>query len=219
MIMRTKALVLDLDDTLYSELDYLKSAYYFIANKISDNPLDLFNRMLNQYFQGLNVFSSVSKDYQVDRSQLLDWYRFHQPNIQLYPDVLKTLLEFSPVYKYGMITDGRSKTQRNKIAALGLESLLESIVISEEINSEKPNLLNYKKIIEDLSCEQYIYIGDNLKKDFITAKRLGWITIGLRDQGKNIHQQDFSIAEEYQAHHYFNSWMEINQFLTQEFIN
>lgn len=216
--MRTKALVLDLDDTLYSELDYLKSAYYFIANKISNNPLDLFNRMLDQYFQGLNVFSSVSKDYQVDISKLLDWYRFHQPNIQLYPDALKTLMEFSPVYKYGMITDGRSKTQRNKIAALGLESLFESIVISEEIGCEKPSLLNYKRVMEDLSCEQYIYIGDNLKKDFITAKSLGWITVCLRDQGKNIHQQDFSIAEEYHAHHYFDSWMGIKQFLKQESI-
>lgn len=219
MIMKNKALVLDLDDTLYSELDYLKSAYHFIASKISDNPLDLFNQMFHQYQQGVNVFSNVSKDYKIDISELLHWYRFHEPKIELYPDVLRTLSEFNLVYKYGLITDGRSRTQRNKIAALGLEPFLDSIVISEEIGSEKPNGLNYEKVMKDLDCEQYIYIGDNLKKDFITANSLGWITVCLRDQGQNIHKQDLLIAEEYQAHHYFDSWVEIKQFLVQTSIN
>ncbi len=219
MIMKTKALVLDLDDTLYSELDYLKSAYKFIASKISENPSDLFIQMFMQYKQGVNVFYNLSKDYKVDISILLDWYRFHEPKIQLYPDVLEILLDFSHIYKFALITDGRSKTQRNKISALGIENFLESLVISEEIGSEKPNCQNYERVMKDLNCDQYIYIGDNLKKDFITAKSLGWITVCLKDQGQNIHKQNFSVDEEFHAHHYFESWVEIRQFLAQESIN
>ena len=38
-----KVLVLDLDDTLYSELNYLKSAYHSIASELSDNNNQLYD--------------------------------------------------------------------------------------------------------------------------------------------------------------------------------
>lgn len=214
MTTKTKALVLDLDDTLYAEIGYLQSAYDFIANKLSPQPNILSKKMLEQYHACENVFENLSRVYQLDMEELLDWYRFHKPDITLFQDVAETLNHFATEYKYAVITDGRSKTQRNKLQALGLTDLLSSIVISEEIGSEKPSLANYEKVMHDLQCEQYIYVGDNLKKDFVTAKLLGWITICLKDQGQNIHNQNFSIAEEYQADHCFNSWQEIRSFLS-----
>ena len=214
MTIKTKALVLDLDDTLYAEINYLKSAYIFIAKKLSSEPEVLSQSMLEQYRQGENVFEQLEKEYDVDVTTLLDWYRFHTPDIQLFSGVKSTLYKFAHIYKYAVITDGRSKTQRNKISALELNSLLESLVISEEIGSEKPSIANYEKVMHDLQCEQYIYVGDNLKKDFVTAKCLGWTTICLKDQGQNIHKQNFSIAKEYQADHCFNSWQEIRNFLS-----
>ena len=41
MTTKIKALVLDLDDTLYAEISYLQSAYRFIAAKISTQPQSL----------------------------------------------------------------------------------------------------------------------------------------------------------------------------------
>lgn len=216
MTIKTKALVLDLDDTLYAEINYLKSAYHFIATQITEQPMILSNQMFEQYYQGINVFEGLVQNYSIEMSTLLDWYRFHQPEIKLFDNVNDTLKKFSSLYKYAVITDGRSKTQRNKIQALGLNQFLDSLVISEEIGSEKPSLENYQKVMSDLQCDQYIYIGDNLKKDFITAKKLGWITICLKDQGQNIHKQNFSLSEEYHAHYYFESWSEINSFLSMD---
>lgn len=216
MTIKTKALVLDLDDTLYAEINYLKSAYHFIATQITEQPIILSNKMFEQYYQGINVFEGLVQNYSIEMSTLLDWYRFHQPEIKLFDNVNDTLKKFSSLYKYAVITDGRSKTQRNKIQALGLNQFLDSLVISEEIGSEKPSLENYQKVMSDLQCDQYIYIGDNLKKDFITAKKLGWITICLKDQGQNIHKQNFSLSEEYHAHYYFESWSEINSFLSMD---
>lgn len=213
MTIKIKALVLDLDDTLYAEINYLQSAYYFIAAQLSTQPKKLTAKMLAQYHAGENVFENISKTYQVDKSNLLDWYRFHKPDIALFQDVAETLNYLAPEYKYAVITDGRSETQRNKLQALGIIDLLSSIVISEEIGSEKPSTANYEKVMNDLQCKQYIYVGDNLKKDFVTAKRLGWTTICLKDQGQNIHQQDFSVAEQYKADYCFNSWYEIKNFL------
>ena len=197
MTIPLKCLVLDLDDTLYSEISYLHSAYRFIAAKISAEPEVLSAHMLQQYYAGENVFEQLVHGYGVDKTTLLDWYRFHQPDISLYPAVLETLDSYKADYQYAVITDGRSKTQRNKLHALGLMPYLNSIVISEEIGSEKPSAANYEKVMWDLQCEHYIYVGDNLKKDFVSAKHLGWTTICLKDQGQNIHQQDFSVYERY----------------------
>lgn len=213
MTIALKGLVLDLDDTLYAEISYLHSAYRFIAAKLSDAPEQLNVQMLQQYHAGENVFERLAQDYGVQKATLLDWYRFHAPDISVYPYVLETLEQCSREYQYAVITDGRSQTQRNKLYALGLMPYLSSIIISEEIGSEKPAAANYEAVMQELQCEHYIYVGDNLKKDFVTAKRLGWTTICLKDQGHNIHSQDFSIAEAYQADYCCDTWQDIQNFL------
>lgn len=72
-----KVVVFDLDDTLSSEIDFLKSAYNEIALKISDEIcLDnnvIFNKMLNYYYERKNVFNEIIKEFDVsiDKMKLL----------------------------------------------------------------------------------------------------------------------------------------------------
>lgn len=208
-----KVLVLDLDDTLYPELDYLKSAYHNIASKLSANNSQLYELMINKYTNFEDVFSFLVNEYNVDKQYLLDLYRFHIPNIQLYPNVDKVLKYYSEHSEIAIVTDGRSKTQRNKISALGLTHILTSIVISEELQTEKPCRKNFEKVVSETIGNEYIYIGDNLKKDFITPKDMKWTTICLKDQGHNIHKQNFDLPYEYQPDYCFESWLEIQYFL------
>ena len=52
---------------------------------------------------------------------------------------------------------------------------------------------NYAYFMKRYSyCQSFIYVGDNVKKDFITPNALGWKTICLKDDGRNIHKQDFT---------------------------
>ena len=45
---------------------------------------------------------------------------------------------------------------------------------------------------------EFVYVGDNIEKDFYHPRRLGWHTIGIRDtEGVNIHPQDLSKPAEY----------------------
>lgn len=211
--MMNKVLVLDLDDTLYSELDYLKSAYHNIASELAADNSTLYQLMIDKYLDSEDVFSFLVNCYNVDMQYLLDLYRFHIPNIQLYPNVDEVLECFSVNSEIAIITDGRSKTQRNKINALGLTHLLTSIVISEELKTEKPCRKNFEKVVSETTGDYYIYIGDNLKKDFITPKSMGWMTICLEDQGQNIHKQDFTLPYEYLPEYCFESWSDIKNFL------
>lgn len=181
--------VFDLDDTLYNELDYLKSAYRSIALFLEPNNWKpLYSKMLSLYRCKVNVFEFLVNSYDIEKSVLIDIYRNHQPDIKLFDGVLE-VLEAIKIKKgrIGIISDGRSRTQRAKIESLGITKYIDKIIISEEIGSEKPSLVNFKAIENSLSGKTYYYIADNLEKDFIAPNALGWKSVALIDNGKNIH--------------------------------
>jgi len=148
--------------------------------------------MYDWYNHGFNVFEKLTQSYdRVTKEELLGIYRNHKPTIQLIEGG-KELLDFckNKGYKLGLITDGRSVTQRNKIAALGIADYFDKIIVSEEFGTTNPNRNNLE-IFKDPSVESYYYIADNVSKDFVTPNLLAWKTICLLDKGFNIHKQDF----------------------------
>lgn len=196
--MSTTTIVFDLDDTLVKEIDFLKSAFFEIANSIEAEVSSLYHQMLVWYFDNENVFQKLVQLYpDLSMDLLKSKYRHHQPNFEKYSYVKDFLSELKQNrYRIGLITDGFSITQRNKISSLGIGGLFDLIVISEEFGSEKPNEENYK-VFHQFNSDTYYYVGDNLKKDFVTPNKLGWVTICLLDDGNNIHSQNFDIEEFY----------------------
>lgn len=61
-----------------------------------------------------------------------------------------------------------------------------------------------------LKCHDFTYVGDNVKKDFIAPNVLGWTTICLKDDGRNIHKQDVStVADNAMPEIFISNMMEI----------
>jgi len=54
MMSRKKVIIFDLDDTLYNEIEFLKSAYFQIAKEVSvklgNNIDELYQEMLSLFF-------------------------------------------------------------------------------------------------------------------------------------------------------------------------
>ena len=203
-----KAIIFDLDDTLYKEVDYVKSAFTEIAKCISVDVgfqhSDILNEMLNLFHNNKEVFKTVLEKFDSNLSleKLIYVYRAHVPEIELADSVKKVLQTLSDnEIPIGLLTDGRSVQQRNKIRALKIEDVFEKIVVSEEYGSEKPDKANYLVFEHFFDAERFVYVGDNLKKDFVSANYLGWETICLLDDGKNIHKQDFSLPSRYLPKH------------------
>jgi len=198
MILKNKKVVIfDLDDTLYYEINFLKSAYLeisdFIANSINTDKTIVFNDMLMFYQSKENCFEKIIEKYDlpIAISDLLHLYRNHKPNLILSSDRLQVLNYLKQAnIPMGILTDGRSVQQRNKIKALGIENYFDKIVVSEEIGTEKPHINNFKTFETTFGNGQYYYIGDNIKKDFITPNKLKWTTICLKDIGLNVHNQN-----------------------------
>lgn len=188
--------VLDLDDTLYPEIDFVRSGFRSVAASLA--PVvgrDLFAPMWSRFESGLDTFGWVVATYDaalggMTVDDLLRHYRTHQPVICLGPGVeafLDRLRELEvPV---GLVTDGRRITQRNKLRALGIETAFDHVVISEEIGTEKPDPRNFAVFEERAPGARFHFFGDNTSKDFVVPARLGWETFCLVDTGRHIHRQ------------------------------
>ena len=212
-IDKNTVIVFDLDDTLYNEIDYLRSAYMALAKELEpQNWQPLFATLFAIYRNKENAFQFINDNYNISKEDLVERYRNHIPNISPFEGVIKNFQDIiSKNGKIGILTDGRSITQMNKLKALKLIPFLDHIVISEEIGSEKPDEKNYKSVENKFPSSTYYYIGDNFKKDFITPKRLGWKTIALIDSGLNIHSNSHKHnAEAYLPHAYIFAMNQLN---------
>ncbi len=206
------AIAFDLDDTLYNEIEFLKSAYASIARELDpDNWRALYILMFSLYRSKLDVFDIIGRKYKADKEALIQKYRHHRPDIQLFEGALEVIRQIkNKKGRIAIITDGRKVTQMNKIHALGLADLVDEIVISEAIGTEKPHEKNFKVLHEALNLDVYYYIADNLKKDFITPRSLGWQTIGIVDNGLNIHFENYKYLDgKHEPHQYFSTYKEL----------
>ncbi|CEO33558.1 HAD family hydrolase [Paraclostridium sordellii] len=194
-----KAVVFDLDDTLISEKEYVKSGFKSISSILSkEHNIDLnsVNDTINALFEedSNNVFNrlldKLNIKYDIEYiGYLIDEYRSHVPNITLYEDAKDILAYLRDVeIKLGMITDGYKITQRNKLKVLDIEDYFDCIVVTDELGKEywKPHRKPYEIIKKQLNLEykEVMYVGDNINKDFVTANKLGIYTVMIsRSEG------------------------------------
>lgn len=196
--MYKKVVCFDLDDTLYKEIDYVASGYRTVASFIGQPELE--SLMMQWHLFGLNTFEELNRHIHADKpiGEYLGIYREHIPEIALSDGISETLDALAAQrVVLGLITDGRSMSQRNKIKALGLEKWFNTsdIIISEEFGTDKTDERNFRYFMDAyLGCEYY-YVGDNPAKDFFVPNRLGWQTVMLKDDGRNIYKQDFNQEE------------------------
>lgn len=208
--------VFDLDDTIYSEHDYQLSGYKSIINScsllygvdVSEIVYAAINNnddVLDEIIKKLSL-SKLSKD------SLLWLYRLHYPTIKL-SESTKLILDFikNNAKHFAILTDGRELSQRNKLHSLGLSDW--PVYISESWEEVKPGVKRFKHIMKIMPAKNFVYIGDNLKKDFVTPNKLGWVSVGLRDSGKNIHTQDIAVEQSCHPQIWINDLKELHNIL------
>lgn len=202
----------DLDDTLYKEIDFLHSGYREITRQLSvDFRLDynvMYDMMIHPQKNAFDDLNMYLRQHDVPSDRDVSWmvnvYRTHHPDITLDNETEHTLklLTESTENRLAIITDGRIITQQAKIDALGLHRFIESnlISISESIGAKKNKRLPFERMMAlNTDCNRFFYIGDNPAKDFYWGNKLGWTTIQLNDDGRNIQKQNIIIPQQYHA--------------------
>lgn len=178
-VRTVRGVIFDLDDTLYSEKEYVRSGYKKIAEYLGRPEAE---ERLWKYFQEQKpaVDAYLQEIGLLDEKDVcLHIYRNQIPDIQLYAGVLELIesLKENGV-RVGIITDGRVEGQRNKLKALGLDAVVEDIIITDELGGvqfRKPCDIAFR-IMQNrwrIPVEELVYVGDNLNKDFQAPRQLG----------------------------------------------
>lgn len=186
-----KAIIFDLDDTLYGEKEYVRSGYQKIAEILpsvenaAEKLWKLFEERKPAIDELLKRENIVSEEV---KQECLHVYRNQIPNIHLYSGVKDMIAEFRKSgMKLGIITDGRPEGQRTKLEVLGLDAMVDHIIVTDEFGGpefRKPNPLAFEtmKRVLDIEYSEMCYVGDNIKKDFISPEKLGMRSIWFRNK-------------------------------------
>lgn len=195
--------VLDVDDTLYLERDFVKSGFHAVdvwlkQNCEVENFFEAAWRLFEEGARG-NIFNlalaqtiGMNKGNDAIIEQLVTVYRSHEPDISLLPDALEFLF-YRDVGSLAIITDGYSHVQWAKIKALQLDLMVGQIIVTGDWGQTfwKPHPRAFIKISQGHEPKECIYIADNPKKDFFAPKNLGWRpSIRIRRKGSLYYQLD-----------------------------
>ena len=190
-----RAIVFDLDDTLYPERDYVLSGFRAVA-AWSDPNLGIpaeqgfaeLQALLDQGVRGEIFNRWLERHGLVDDgrvARLVALYRQHEPKISLFPEVTSLLSSLRTRYYLGLLTDGYREVQQRKLAALNLAGYFDAVVFADEWGREawKPSPVPFYAVLErlgHLSPAEAVYVADNPTKDFLGARRVGMATVWVR---------------------------------------
>ncbi len=189
-----RAVIFDLDDTLYLEREYAYSGYLFVAERFrqrlggdASRAASAMQRSLLHGDRG-HVFDEAFRSLGLapDSSligEMADAYRHHPPQIRLADDAANALRRLRLTARLGIITDGPAYQQRLKIDALGVASLVDAVVLTDQLGPGfgKPDSRSFETVAAQLgvAAASCTYVGDNPGKDFVAPNRLGWTTIRI----------------------------------------
>jgi len=195
----------DLDDTLYTEMDFVRSGYRAVARELErSSSLDAEN-----YYKGISArrprgFEWALEQYKhhggsdsrMSVDSMIEIYRAHKPQISLREGAREALEALKRAgHTLVLITDGSTRHQRSKIEALDIEKYFDDILISEETGGDKTTDTPWSRVEQNnrLPGQRFVYIGDNMSKDFRLPGMRGWRTVMMRDRtGANVFPQNIA---------------------------
>lgn len=203
-----KAVVFDVDDTLYDLSTPFKEACRTVFPE--DTGLDLEGAFLasrrysdSVYASSLSGkismeemyiyrFENAFRDYgkKIDAQTALFFqavYEQKQQEIKMTEAMKKLLENLSGKMKLGIVTNGPTQHQWDKVNALGVEQWIpkEHILISGEIGIAKPDTGIFAAELGrlDLQKEDVCYVGDSFENDIVGAKGAGWKAVWYNHRG------------------------------------
>lgn len=199
-----KAVLFDLDDTLYPERSYVHCGFEGVARLLAPRVgrstealterLELLHERdgRGRLFDTLLGELGVADPDRILTVACLHAYRTQTPVLEPFPDAVATL---EIVHRAGLLTglvsDGLASVQRRKLAALpAVGGLLDVVVLTDELGPghAKPSTMPFLVAcaLLDVRPAEAAYVGNDPRKDFAGARAAGLRTfrVGQRpDEG------------------------------------
>ena len=196
--MRYSWLLFDLDNTLLDFDTGCRNAFDMLLQRLNiEASEDIFSRYLT-------INSGVWKQLEKGKidAETLKWKRFqlffddlsvdrdpHEANdlfldflshqVSFVPNAFELIQELRSKYLLGIITNGLQRVQRPRLEKSGLLPYFETVIISEEIGSAKPQEAYFTKTLEQIGqpdVGEILVIGDSLASDIKGGMNMGMDT-------------------------------------------
>jgi putative hydrolase of the HAD superfamily len=207
-VSEPRAVIFDLDDTLYPEREFVMSGYATVARwcgrmlgldaqwcqerlrSIYDTPdrARAFDKLLElarpERPEGVELTHDQARDAV---QKMIAVYRCHRPSLHPFPGVPELLSRLGAILPLGLVSDGELTMQERKLDALGLAEIFDTVVFSDALGREhwKPSPRPLLEAAAHMGCDPagVVYVADNPAKDFLAARRAGMQGWRLRPEG------------------------------------
>jgi len=203
-----KAFLFDVDDTLYNQAQPFERAFVrmfgtgtgldleemFVASKrhsdiafeaSSRGEISL-ERMYINRIQG--TFGEFGISMPEERALAFQsYYMEAQGRLEMSDEMKSALDAFAGKALLGIITNGPTEHQWDKIRTLGLLKWIpeKNVFVSGELGVTKPDRAIFDHVVGKLGLnrEESYYIGDSFERDIVGAARAGWKTVWFNRRG------------------------------------
>ncbi len=205
----TKGILFDFDGTLTKRYESAYHLYQHIITELSGKDMhsldveEMVQRCLiwdqygiyNKSFTMNNIKEHFFSDMNVD-----EWKQYWYDNFDQYQiisdNVKEVLTELKKEYRLGILSNGNSISQHNKITHSGLESFFDAVVVAGDYEIQKPDIRIFQIACEKLEtkCEDTYMVGDTYFSDITGAIRSGLKPIWYCYERKPVSDLDVPIV-------------------------
>jgi len=126
------------------------------------------------------AFETVCREYNLNASpdSLAAEYIETEATATYISSPVQSLVEtVTAHHQTGVLTNGDGKMQRRKLEEHGLTELMDTVIVSNEIGSRKPEQEIFEEAKQRLPADTFIYIGDTYEEDIVPARKAGFVTV------------------------------------------
>lgn len=232
-----RAIIFDVDDTLYDQVIPFQKAYdelfkarfdldiealYKRSRHFSDEVFEATQRgemsmermyiyRVQKAFESFEVY--VSDEEALEFQSL---YAANQKKLELSNTMIQIMnLCRENQIRLGIITNGPSRHQWNKVETLKVMDYIsrDDVFVSGDIGVAKPHIDLFKHVEKrmELMPGETLFIGDTFDSDIVGAKRAGWQTVWLNRRQRTMPDgevvPDFCVSDEAELYDVIMKWI------------
>lgn len=176
MLYKVKWLFFDVGSTIIDEtLSWNRRIKETVAQKGAPSAEQFYQAMAYYARQNKDPYKETIREFNLQKTPWLNEYEF------LYDKVSDIFIQVHQHYKIGVIANQNLGTTQ-RLNDLGLSKYIDLVISSAEEGVAKPDLRIFEIALKRAKCKPFdaVMIGDRLDNDIIPAKKIGMLTVWVK---------------------------------------